>query len=228
MGDSVKEEEAESPVSTRLSVKTDGSKDPPPGFDTKKKRDPFSVQKQPSLSTRSHQLKDPPWYISDEPGRFYTKLTSDQKMSDSVKEEEVESPVSTRLSVKTDGSKDPPPGFDTKKEEDPFSVQKQPSLSTRSHRLKDPPWYISDEPGRFYTKEEEDPFSVQKEPSLSTRSHRLKDPPWYISDEPGRFYTKEEEDPFSLQKQLSVSTKSDRFKDPSLYNWVEAARSYTK
>ncbi|KAM8755810.1 uncharacterized protein AB9X84_009226 isoform 2-T2 [Acanthopagrus schlegelii] len=112
------------PMQKQLSVstKSDWLKDPPPYPSSQaehifREKALLPMQEQLSVSTKSDWLKDPPPYPSSQAEHIF-RVTSEQKMSDSVKvkkeEEEVESPGSSGLSVKTGGSKDPPPHFDTK------------------------------------------------------------------------------------------------------------------
>ncbi|KAM8755812.1 uncharacterized protein AB9X84_009226 isoform 4-T4 [Acanthopagrus schlegelii] len=113
------------PMQKQLSVstKSDWLKDPPPYPSSqaehifRREKALLPMQEQLSVSTKSDWLKDPPPYPSSQAEHIF-RVTSEQKMSDSVKvkkeEEEVESPGSSGLSVKTGGSKDPPPHFDTK------------------------------------------------------------------------------------------------------------------
>ncbi|KAM8755815.1 caspase recruitment domain-containing protein 8-like isoform 7-T7 [Acanthopagrus schlegelii] len=106
-----------------VSTKSDWLKDPPPYPSSqaehifRREKALLPMQEQLSVSTKSDWLKDPPPYPSSQAEHIF-RVTSEQKMSDSVKvkkeEEEVESPGSSGLSVKTGGSKDPPPHFDTK------------------------------------------------------------------------------------------------------------------
>ncbi|XP_036955559.1 uncharacterized protein LOC119020395 isoform X2 [Acanthopagrus latus] len=151
------EDGVESPGSSGLSVKTDESKDPPPRFGKLREKALLPMQKQLSVSTKSDWLKDPPPYPSSLAEHIF-RVTSEQKMRDSLKEEEeeeeeVESPGSSCLSVKTGGSKDPPPRFDTKltseqkmsdsvkvkKEEEEVESPGSSGLSVKTGGSKDPP-----------------------------------------------------------------------------------------
>ncbi|KAM9352394.1 protein NLRC3-like [Symphorus nematophorus] len=107
-------------------------------------------------------------------------------------EDRAESPVSSCPSLKSDSSKDYPPGFsdepgpsDTKQRAE-SPVSSCPSL--KSDRSKSPPLFFSDEPGPSDTKQRaESPVSS----CLSMKSDRSKSPPLFFSDEPGPSDTKE-------------------------------------
>ncbi|XP_074487658.1 uncharacterized protein LOC141765520 isoform X2 [Sebastes fasciatus] len=146
MSDCVEEEEdrAESLVSGCL--KSDESKDHPPGFSNEPGLSESKVQYRPRaespvpscLSMKSDRSMGYPPDFSNEPGPSESKLISDQKMSDGVEEEEdrAESLVSGCLSMKSDQSKDDilnfsnEPGLsDTKEKMSPASVEELMSRS---------------------------------------------------------------------------------------------------
>nr|WPK86771.1 NLRC3-like protein 121 [Sebastes schlegelii] len=130
------------------------------------------------------------------------RLTSDQRMSDCVKEEEdrAESLVSGCLSMKSNQSKDYPPFFSNEPGPSESKVQYRPRaespvpscLSMKSDRSKEIPLYFSHEPGPSDTKVQYRPKAESPVPScLSMKSDRSKEIPLFFSNEPGPSDTKE-------------------------------------
>ncbi|XP_073346552.1 NACHT, LRR and PYD domains-containing protein 3-like [Pagrus major] len=117
------------------------------------------------------------------------RLTSEQKMSVCVKEEEdrAESPVSSCLSMKSDRSKDPPPVFSNEPGPSDSEVQSNRQraespvsscLSMKSDRSKGRPPNFSNEPGPSDSKEKKRRHvSVEEQPSCCVSCQDvLKDP----------------------------------------------------
>ncbi|XP_073326554.1 protein NLRC3-like [Pagrus major] len=117
------------------------------------------------------------------------RLTSEQKMSVCVKEEEdrAESPVSSCLSMKSDRSKDPPPVFSNEPGPSDSKVQSNRQraespvsscLSMKSDWSKHPPPEFSNEPGPSDSKEKKRRHvSVEEQPSCCVSCQDvLKDP----------------------------------------------------
>ncbi|XP_061592810.1 uncharacterized protein LOC133457492 [Cololabis saira] len=221
------EERPESPGSICLSMKSDWSKDEPPGFsnepgpsDTKGR---YRSQRPGSpgsscLSMKSDRSKDFPPNFSKEPGPSDTRGR--------YRSQRPGSPGSSCLSMKSDRSKDFPPNFS--KEPGPsdtrgrYRSQRPGSpgsscLSMKSDRSKDFPPNFSKEPGpsdtrgRYCSQRPGSPGSS----CLSMKSDRSKDFPPNFSKEPGpsdtrgRYCSQRPGSPGSS----CLSMKSDRSKD---------------
>ncbi|KAI3354941.1 hypothetical protein L3Q82_004734 [Scortum barcoo] len=129
-------------------------------------------------------------------GLLMISLTSDQKMSVCVEEEEVrsESPRSSCLSLKSDWSKGRPPDFSN--ERGPSDSKQRSAapafsyLSMKSNWSSDEPPYFSNEPGTSDMKSYEGWFLLQRSASsassyLSMKSNWSRVKPPNFSNEPG-------------------------------------------
>ncbi|XP_076617595.1 NACHT, LRR and PYD domains-containing protein 12-like isoform X2 [Chaetodon auriga] len=145
--------------------------------------------------------------------KFYLRLTSDQKMSVCVEEEEdrAECPVSSCLSVKSSFSKD-----------EPLYFSRDPGPSDSK--------LTSDQKMSVCVEEEEDRAECPVSSCLSVKSSFSKDEPLYFSRDPGPSDSKLEDSRRRAECPVSscLSVKSSFSKDEPLYFNGESGRSDSK
>ncbi|XP_073323716.1 protein NLRC3-like [Pagrus major] len=222
-----KEDRAESPGSSCVSMKSDWSKDEPPAFrnepgpsDTKVQSNRQRAESPVSscVSMKSDWSKDEPPAFRNEPGPSDTKVQSNRQRA--------ESPVSSCVSMKSDWSKDEPPAF--RNEPGPTGTKVQSNrqraespvsscVSMKSDWSKDEPPAFRNEPGPSDTNLQSNRQRAESPVSscVSMKSDWSRDEPPAFRNEPGPSDTKVQSNRQRAESPVSscVSMKSDWSRD---------------